>query len=125
MDYGRLEYDFLGFAFVTCVLIFLFSPGLSRYVNLLRVPSSVQQSSATLSKCEYVVRALSCVVCFLPHFSEFFCFIRLPGSIFSQFLFLRWRFGCALVPGTSALGLPTLIISRLWSFFSVSLSVTT
>ena len=64
--YGRLDYDFHDFAvFVPCFLLFLSSPSLSRYVHLLRVPSSVQQSSATLSK--YVVRVLSsCVICTLP-----------------------------------------------------------
>ena len=53
--YGRLEYGFLDF--VPSFLLFLFCPSLSRHVYLLRVPSSVQQSSATLSK--YVVRVLS------------------------------------------------------------------
>ena len=42
--------------FVPCFLLFLFSPSLSRYVYLLRVPSSVQQSCVTLSK--HVVRVL-------------------------------------------------------------------
>ena len=62
--YGRLEYDFL--AFVPCFLLFVCSPSLSRYVYLLRVPSSVQQSSATLSKCVFYSTS-SCVICILPH----------------------------------------------------------
>ena len=64
-------------AFVPCFLLFVFlfflalvfSPS-SRYVYLLRVPSSVQQS-ATLSKYVFygsTVRVLSaCVICTLPH----------------------------------------------------------
>ena len=54
--YGRLEYHFL--AFVPCLLLFSFSPSFSRYVYLIRVPSSVQQSSATILS-KYVVRVLS------------------------------------------------------------------
>ena len=86
---GRLEYDFL--AFVPCSLHFLFSPSLSRYVYLLRVPSSVQQSSASLSK--YVVYS-TCfspwVICILPH-------VGIPEKkivrfVFSYILFLGWRF---------------------------------
>ena len=46
--YGSPEYDFL--AFVPCFQFFVFSPSLSRYVYLLSVLSSVQQSFATLSK---------------------------------------------------------------------------
>ena len=38
--YGRRQYDFL--ALVPCFLPFLFSPSLSHYVSILRVPSSVQ-----------------------------------------------------------------------------------
>ena len=65
-------------AFVPCFLLFVFlfflalvfSPS-SRYVYLLRVPSSVQQPSATLSKYVFygsTVRVLSaCVICTLPH----------------------------------------------------------
>ena len=53
--YGCLEYDFV--AFVPCSLRFLFPPSLSRYVYLVRVPSPVKQSFATLSK--YVVRIIS------------------------------------------------------------------
>ena len=72
--YGRLEYGFLDF--VPSFLLFLFCPSLSRHVYLLRVPSSVQQSSATLSK--YVVRVLSsCDICILLHLGIPFAFIYL------------------------------------------------
>ena len=43
--------------FVRCFLLFSFSPSFSRYVYPLRVPSFVQQPSATVSM--YVVRVLS------------------------------------------------------------------
>ena len=62
--YGRLEYDFL--LFVPCNLLLSFSPALSMYVCLLRVPSSVQHSSASLSKCVFCSMC-SCVICILPH----------------------------------------------------------
>ena len=51
--------------FVPCFLLFLFSPSFALHVSLLRVPSSVQQPSATLRQ---VVRVLSsCNSCILPH----------------------------------------------------------
>ena len=64
-------------AFVPCFLLFvfrssflsflIFSPA-SRYVYLLRVPSSVQQPSATPASTYFIVRVLSaCVICTLPH----------------------------------------------------------
>ena len=84
--YGRLEYDFL--VFVPCFLLLSFSPSLFRYVYLLRVPSSVQQSSATLSK--YVVRVHSflCHLHFLVfEFLSFICLVRLRSSCFSGGVF--------------------------------------
>ena len=72
--YGRLEHDFL--AFVPCFLLFLF---LLPYPGMfyLRVPSSVQQSSATLSK--YVAHVLSSrVICILPHLGiHLFSFVKI------------------------------------------------
>ena len=63
---------------------------------------------------------------FVPYpISEFFGF---HSSIFCFFRssYFGWRFFCcALVPGTLALDLPTLILERGLVFFSVSLSVTT
>ena len=68
----RLEYDFLAclflclgsyfffFVFLFFILL-LFFPA-SRYVDLLRVPSSVQRS-ATLSKYYFIVRVLSVSFC--------------------------------------------------------------
>ena len=79
MLWKRLEYDFLAclLLFVPCFLLlfvfllflFLFFPA-SRYVYLPRVPSSVQQPYAALSKyvLYVIVRVLSaCVICTLPH----------------------------------------------------------
>ena len=102
--YGRLEYNF--FAFVPCF----------RYVFLLRVPSSVQQSSATLSK--HVVRDVLCLLASLVAclISEFLC-----CYLFSTFVVLISQvFLCAPVHATLAFDLPILILSLLW-FFSVSL----
>ena len=66
--YERLEYDFLLLCLASYFSYFLLPyPGM---FYLLRVPSSVQQqSSATvLSASTYlIVRALSCVICILPH----------------------------------------------------------
>ena len=87
----------------------------------------MQQPSATLSKYAFIVRVLSaCLVSLVPYpISEFFCFFVLVfffrGSYFSGGV---WRFFCcALVPGTLALDLPTLIFQRL--VFLSHLSVTT
>ena len=95
-------------AFAPCFLLlvfrfsflFLFFPA-SRYVYLLRVPSSVQQPSATLSKYVFiVVRVLSAcwVICTLPHLGFLLFFIRLPGtgSIFFVALVSRVAFFFAL-----------------------------
>ena len=88
--YGRLEYDFL--AFVPCSLLFLFSPSLSRYAYV-RVPSSVQQSSTTLSN--YVPgtisRVLSCVIRILPHLGiHFFHLFGIFRSSCFSVAFLLW-----------------------------------
>ena len=84
----RLEYDFLA-CLLMCLdsyfrfsfffsLLNLFFPA-SRYVYLLRVPSSVQQPSTTLSNHVFIVRALSvcCVICTIPHHGILLFFIRL------------------------------------------------
>ena len=84
----------------------------SRYVYFPRVPSSVQQSSATLSKyipgTYFIVRVLSaCVIYTLPHLGIILLLIRLVFffvALISRVAF----FCCALVPGTLALDLPTL-----------------
>ena len=71
--YGRLEYDFS--AFVPCFPLVLFSPAFSWFIYLLRVCSSVQQPSATLSKyvfcstCSFFFASF--VSCLL---SKFLCF---------------------------------------------------
>ena len=80
--YRRLEYAF--FAFVPCFLLVISYPALSRYVYLLRAPSSVQQSSSVTtliskyvfySTCYFfLVSFVSCLI------SEFLCF-----SSFSNF----------------------------------------
>ena len=104
--------------------IFLIFPA-SRYVHLLRVASSAEQPSATLSKYVFyiIVRVLSaCVICTLPHHGIILFFIRLAffrSSYFSGGVFLC----CALVPRTLVLDLPTLISDA--RFFSVSLPAAT
>ena len=108
-------------AFVPCLLLFVFLFFLfyffpaSRYVYLLRVPSSVEQPSATLSKYVFYSTCSFCLAIVFDLTSEFCCFYSF--SIFSLCLFLGWRFlGCVLVPGTLliALDLPThtLILQR-------------
>ena len=89
-------------AFVPCFLLFvfrfsfLFFSHLSQYVYLLRVPSSVQQQSATLSKYVfYIYSTCSFCLCHLyPTPSRFFFFSFL--ALFSQAAFSCC---CALVPG--------------------------
>ena len=94
-------------------------PYLGMVSYLLRVPSSVQQSCATLGK--YVVCVLFFVSFVSSLISEFLCFrtFSISRSSYSRVAFLL----CS-APGTLALDLPILILSRLW-FFSVLLSVTT
>ena len=66
------------------------------------------------------------LVSFAPYLiSEFFGFIRLVFVFFVALISGGVFFCCALVPGTLALDLPTLILERGLVFFSVSLSVTT
>ena len=91
----RLEYDFLAF-FLPSSFFSSFSPSLYRYVSLLRITSSVQQSSAPRQQ----VRVLaSFVLCLTSRFLSFFVlfFVVLIG----------WRVCCVLVPGTLAFALPT------------------
>ena len=83
----------------------------SRYVCL-RVPSSVQQPSATLRKYVFytVVRVLSAwVICALPHIGKLLFFIRLVLFFFVALISGGVFCCCALVHGTLALDLPTLI----------------
>ena len=84
---------------------------LSHCVSLLRVGSSVQQSSAPRQHVRVLVSFGSCLIL---EFLLFYLF-----SIFSQFLFSGWRVCCALVPGTLAFDLPTLIHSRFLFFLWV------
>ena len=115
--YGRLEHDFLAFLCFALILSFLIQVCLSSSCSF------VQQSSATLSKyvfysTYFLVSFDSCLIL------EFLCFYSF--SIFRSSYFSGGVFCCALVPGpgTLALGLPTLILSRLF-VFSVSLYATT
>ena len=101
--YGRLEYDVL-VLFVHCFPLFSFSPSLSWYVYLLRFPSSVRQSSATLSK--YVVLYAFSFLCHLRPASSWNSFVLFVSCFFGA-LISRVAFYCALVPGTSALDLLT------------------
>ena len=103
---------FLLFVFRFSFLSFLFFFPASRYVYLLRVPSSVQQPSATLSKYVFYSTCSFCLLCHLyptPSrnsfvFYSFFFFV----ALISRVAF----FCCALVPGRLALALPTLILQR-------------
>ena len=125
--------------FVPCFLLFVFYFILSyffpasRYVYLLRVPSSVPQPSATPRKYVRtyfipVARVLSaCVICTLPHlgilaflFAYFIIFVFFFVALISRVAFFSF---CALVPGTLALDLPTLILQRRLVF--LCLTVTT
>ena len=84
----------------------------SRYVYLLRVPSSVQ-SSATLSKYVFDSTCSFCLCHLYPTPSRNYFVSLFVWVFFSQLLFLGWRFFCcccAVVPGTLALGLPPLIL---------------
>ena len=97
----------------TCISFLLFSlhPGMFIFFVSLRLCSSHLLLSASTY---FIVRVLSaCVVCTLPHI-EILLFFYSSSFFFSQLLFLGWRFFCcALVPGTLALDLPTLILQRL------------
>ena len=96
--------------FLFLFFLFLFFPA-SRYVYLLRVPSSAQQPSDTLSKYVFYSTCSFCLCHLYPApsrnsfvFYSFIFFFRssyCSGGVFSC---------CALVPGTLALDLPTLIL---------------
>ena len=102
---------------------------LSRYVSLLRTPSSVQQSSATPASSIYVyVRIVVSCVSSLILVSEFL--LTKLCNLFTWYLvvffvvlvhILGWRVSCFLVLGTLALDLPTFD----FCFLSASRSVTT
>ena len=71
--YERLEYDFVLFI-VPCFLLFIISPALSRYVYLLRFPSSVKQQSATVLSArilEYAFFLVSFASCLISDFFSF------------------------------------------------------
>ena len=96
--------------------IILFSPSLSRYVHLLRVPSCSSHLPATLSEYVLIVRVLSFCVIRMLHHLGIPLFVIVSYFFVVVVFFLGWRFCCALVPGTLALKLPILIISRLYFF---------
>ena len=104
-------------AFVPCLLLFFFfsffsysflHPGMFIFFVFLRLRSSHLILSVSTSS---IVRVLSaCVICTLPHPGILLFFIR-------SFFFFRSSYCsggvfscCALVPGTLALDLPTLIL---------------
>ena len=62
-----------------------------------------------------IIRVLSaCVICTLPHLGIlWFFFIRLVYFFVALISRVTFFFHCALVPGTLALDLPTLILKRL------------
>ena len=91
-------------------LLYLFFPA-SRHVYILRVPSFVQQS-ATLSK--YVFYS-TCSFCLCHLYTtapsrNYFVFFRLLFFFVALICRVAFFCCCALVPGTRALDLPTLII---------------
>ena len=116
--YGdALSTNFL-FALAPCFLffffIFLFFSYVflaSRYVYLLRVPSSVQQPSATLSKYVFHSTCSFCLCHLYPYPSRNSFVLYSFNIFFHSFYFsggVCFRF--ALVPGTLALDLPTLVL---------------
>ena len=117
----ELEYDFLAcfcallptFRFLFSFFSYFFSrhPGMFMFFVSLRLCSSHLLLSASTY---FIVRVLfACVISTLPHLGILLFFYRLV-FFFSWLLFLGWRFFCfALVPGTLALDLPTLILERL------------
>ena len=119
MLWRRLEHDFLA-CFCALLPTFRFSFFFSFFsyfflhpdmFYLLRVPSSVQQPSATLSKYVFLVRVLSaCVICTLPHLGIVLFFYSFSFFFFVALISRVAFFCCALVPGTLAFGLPTLIL---------------
>ena len=96
-------------------------PGMFIFVSLRQCSSHLLLSAST----RFIVRVLSaCVICTLPHLGILW-FIRRVFVFFVALISGGVFFCCALVPGTLALDLPTLILERGLVFFSVSLSVTT
>ena len=102
------------FFFLSLSLVFSSCIPVCMFIFNARVPSSVQQPSDALTTyvpgTHLILRVLSATrhtTSFVPYrISEFFCFFfRL-----STFLLV---FCCALVPGTLALDLPSLILQRL------------
>ena len=92
------------FSFLSSLIFFLHLVMFTFFVSL-----RLCSSHLLLSTCTYfIVRVLSaCVICTLPHLGIilFYSF-----SIFFVALIARVAFFCALVPGTLALDLPTLIL---------------
>ena len=136
--YGRLEHDLT--AFVPCFLLFkclvpyfrmfifvvflrlcssqLLLPASTHFMVLRLCSSQLLLSARIMRISEYVfVLLVSSVSCLI---SAFLCF-RWVEFFFSYLS--RDVFRCALVPGTLALDLPTLIYSRLFVF--LCLTVTT
>ena len=118
METPRARFSCL-LVFVPCFLLFVFlffsfffslHPGM---FILLRVPSSVQQPSATLSKYVFNSTRSSCLCHLYPTPSRrsfaFYSFGIFFVALISRVAF----FCCALVPGTLALDLPTLLLQRL------------
>ena len=96
-------------------------PGMFIFVSLRQCSSHLLLSAST----RFIVRVLSaCVICTLPHLGILW-FIRRVFVFFVALISGGVFFCCALVPGTLALDLPTLILERGLVFFYVSLSVTT
>ena len=116
----RLEYDFLAslllclasnFSFFVFLffLFFFFSLHLGMFISF--VSHRLRSSHLLLSASTYfIVGVLSacCVICTLPHLGINLFFIRF-FLFFRSYYFSGAFFFCfALVPGTLALGLPTL-----------------
>ena len=93
--------------------IFLFSPA-SQYAYVLRVPLSVQQPSATLSRYAFYNTCSFRSLCHLYATPSRYSFVFHSFSIFFRSSYFSGGvfFCCALVPGTLALDLPTLILWR-------------
>ena len=123
----RLEYDFLAclLAFVPCFLLFVFlfflflffslHPGMFIFFVSLRLCSSHLLLSASTSKYVFYNARSFCLCHLYPNPSRNSLVFLFVQHFFSQLLLLGWNFFCsALVPGTLALDLPTLIL--VWFF---------